>query len=396
LDVFKEVRISMLFTELVHAIHPHLMKDADVPDFMRNLIQMLCDIPEEDWSTKKDPSSEQSNKDSSLRKFYTKGPTKKLAKSMLGRLTRDNFIESIYHDDYAAERTDVVLESLAEDIQPFVNDVDKDNVGEALFDLFKQSLEFIVNPELENDRKLSAAKTKSQKAKGLYGSGLLDDCRYTCSIPGCGKHLQVINDKNHAVDDYEIARINAGKKSIYENLIAVCHDCFQSYVFKHKKAEEKELQIIKKLQTDARSTRCTLDEVAIEKGITQVIEKLSKAKPDELTELNYDAVSVPEKIDETLHHFLVHEVKGNVVKYFLFIKQTMKDMVQKKQLSDDLLRAQIKESYRKLSDKKISPELIYSSLSERLRNITKQDIRFCYIVISYFIQSCEVFNVTTK
>jgi hypothetical protein len=176
----------------------------------------------------------------------------------------------------------------------------------------------------------------------------------------------------------------------------VCHDCFQSYVFKHKKAEEKELQIIKKLQTDARSTRCTLDEVAIEKGITQVIEKLSKAKPDELTELNYDAVSVPEKIDETLHHFLVHEVKGNVVKYFLFIKQTMKDVVQRKQLSDSLLRAQIKESYRKLSDKKISPELIYSSLSERLRNITKQDIRFCYIVISYFIQSCEVFNVTTK
>ena len=43
-------------------------------------------------------------------------------------------------------------ESLAEDIQPFVDDVDKDNVGEALFDLFKQSLEFIVNPELENDR----------------------------------------------------------------------------------------------------------------------------------------------------------------------------------------------------------------------------------------------------
>ena len=386
----------MLFTELVHAIHPHLMKDADVPDFMRNLIQMLCDIPEEDWSTKKDPSSEQANKDSSLRKFYTKGPTKKLAKSMLDRLTKDNFIESVYHDDDFNEHTAVVIDSLVEDIQPFADDVDKDNVGEMLFDLFKKSLEFIVNPELENDRKLVSAKTVSAKAKGQYGPSLLDDCRYTCSMPSCGKHLQVVNDKNQAVDDYEIARINAGKKSIYENLIAVCHDCFQSYVFKHKKAEEKELQIIKKLQTDARSTRCTLDEVAIEKGITQVIEKLSKAKPDELTELNYDAVSVPEKIDETLHHFLVHEVKGNVVKYFLFIKQTMKDVVQRKQLSDSLLRAQIKESYRKLSDKKISPELIYSSLSERLRNITKQDIRFCYIVISYFIQSCEVFNVTTK
>ena len=205
-----------------------------------------------------------------------------------------------------------------------------------------------------------------------------------------------MNDKNHAVEDYGIARINAGKTSTYENLIAMCHDCFQSYVFKHRKTEEKELQTIKKLQDNARSTRRALDEVAIEKGITQVIENLSKAKPCQLRELNYDAVSVPEKIDENLHFFLVYEVTGHVAKYFLFIEKTMQDMVRRKQFSDDLLRAQIKESYRKLSDKKISPELIYSALSERLRNITKQDIRFCYIVISYFIQSCEVFNDTTK
>ena len=135
----------MLFTELVHAIHPHLMKDADVPEFMRNLIQMLCDIPEEDWSTKKDPSSEQTNKDASLRKFYTKGPTKKMAKSMLGRLTRDNFVESINHDDNYNERTDVVLESLAEDIKPFVDGIEKDNVAEALT--------FVPNSKISVDEK---------------------------------------------------------------------------------------------------------------------------------------------------------------------------------------------------------------------------------------------------
>lgn len=386
----------MLFTELVHAIHPHLMKDADVPEFMRNLIQMLCDIPEEDWSTKKDPSSEQANKDSSVRKFYSKGPTKKLARSMLGRLKRDNFVESIYHDDNFNERTDVVLESLAEDIQNFVDDVDKENVGEVLFDLFKKSLEFIVNPELENDRKMASAKTRSAKAKGLFGSVLVEDCGHTCSMPGCGRHLQVVDDKNHAVDDYEIASINTAKISSYENLIAMCHDCFQSYVFKHTKAEEKELQVMKKLQSDARSTRRTLDEVAIEKGITKVIDNLGKVKPNQLLTLNYDAVSVPEKINEDLHLFLVHEVTGHVARYFLFIEKTMQDLERRKLFSDDLFRAQIKESYRKLAEKKNSPELIYSALSERLRSITKQDIRFCSIVISYFIQSCEVFDATTK
>lgn len=56
----------MLFTELLHAIHPHLMKDAEVPDFMRDLIQRFCDIPEEEWSTKKDPSSDSRYKDASL------------------------------------------------------------------------------------------------------------------------------------------------------------------------------------------------------------------------------------------------------------------------------------------------------------------------------------------
>ena len=73
----------------------------------------------------------------------------------------------------------------------------------------------------------------------------------------------------------------------------------------------------------------------------------------------------------------------------------MKETVKAKYFDDDLLRAQIKASYRKLEDKKMPKELIYQSLAERLNQITKQDIRFCYIVISYFIQSCEVFNVTT-
>ena len=117
----------------------------------------------------------------------------------------------------------------------------------------------------------------------------------------------------------------------------MCHDCFQHYVFNHTKAEEKELQVIKKLQSNARITRRTLDEVAIEKGIAQVIENLSKAKPGQLLELNYDAVSVPEKIDEDLHSFLVYEVKGHVTKYFLFIEKAMQDLARRKQLSDDLL-----------------------------------------------------------
>lgn len=388
----------MLFTELMHAIHPHLMKDADVPSFTRNIIQMLCNIPEDDWYTKKDPSSEQSYKDESLRKFYNRGLTKKLAKSMLavGVLTKNNFIDSINHP----ERDDIVLDGLVDDVQPFCDtstNVTNQNVAEILFELFHKSLEYIVNPELENDRKIRQGQTISNRAKGSFGSGLVDDCKYTCSMPLCGKHLQTITPQNQTAADYEIIPIEESKGVKYENLIAVCHDCFQKYTLSHTKAEKKSLKAIKKLQMDARSTRQTLDDIAISKGIELVIENLSNAKPSELKDLTYDPVSVSEKIDEDNCYFLVDDIKNNVARYYNYIEKTMRNLSMKNVYSDDLIRAQMKESYKQLaSNHTLTPEQIFSELSKRIQRITKQDIRFCYIVVSYFVQSCEVFNAITK
>lgn len=384
----------MLFTELMHSIHPHLMKDADVPSFTRNIIQMLCDIPEEDWYTKKDPSSEERYKDESLRKFYNRGLTKKLAKSMLGRLTKDNFLDAINDPS----RSDIVLEGLASDVRPFCDNENVDilNVADILFELFHRSLEYIVNPELENDRKIRQAESRSNKAKGNYGSGLVDDCKYTCSMSTCGKHLQTIGAQNQSVSDYEIILIDDSKGIKYENLIAVCHDCFQKYTLSHTKTEQNNLKAIKKLQTDARITRQTLDDIAINKGIELVIENLSKAKPSDIKKLTYDPVSISEKIDENKNYFLVNDIKSNVVRYYPYIENTMKNLAMRNVYSDDLIRAQIKESYLQLAKKKLSPEQVFNELAERIRRITKQDIRFCYIVVSYFVQSCEVFYAITK
>lgn len=387
----------MLFVELVHAIHPHLMKDADVPVFTRNLIQMLCTIPEEDWYTKKDPSSDERYKDESLRKFYNRGVSKKLAKSMLavGVLTRQNFIDSINHP----ERDDVVLDGLVNDVLPFCDDdtdVDTQNVAEVLFELLRESLEYIVNPELENDRKIRHAQTVSNRAKGIFGSGLLDDCKNTCSVSLCGKHLQIFSSQNQSVAYYEIILIDDKKGAKYENVIAVCHDCFQKHTLSHTKAEQKELMATKKLQADSRSTRQTLDDIAISKGIELVIENLSNAKPTELQDLTYEPVSVSRKIDEETSYFLVNDIKNNVTRYYKYIENTMRNLSLKNIYSDDLIRAQIKESYKQLAAKKLTPEQIYSELAERIRRITKQDIRFCYIVVSYFVQSCEVFHDITE
>lgn len=384
----------MLFTELMHAIHPHLMKDENVPSFTRNIIQMLCDIPEEDWYTKKDPSSDKNFRDESLRQYHNRGLSKKLAKAMLGRLTKTNFIESIYYPN----RSDIVLSGLAKDIAPFCLDIEvnETNVAEVLFDLFHKSLELIVNPELENYRKIMNATSLSASLKVKLGSGLLDDCKCTCSMPLCSKHLQTIDNLNQSVSNYEIIKIDKKSNPKYENLLAVCHDCFYSYTLKHTAKETKALKAIKKLQSDSRISRNTFDEISIHKGIATVIENLINAKPKDIVSLNYDPVTVSEKIDENTYYFLKNEVVDNVVRYYQFIDTTMKSLSKNNTYSDDLVRSQIKEIYKKLENKKLIKEQIYHELASGIQRITKQDIKFCYIVVSYFIQSCEVFYATTE
>lgn len=145
-----------------------------------------------------------------------------------------------------------------------------------------------------------------------------------------------------------------------------------------------------------RDSKNVLDTIGIEKGIGQVVSNLSRAKPKDFIEISYEALSVSEKIDEGSHSILLNQVTSDVTKYFLFVEKSMQDAARKKLFNDLLLRAQIKAAYEKLADKKYSPEQIYTALSEKLRAITKQDIFYCYIVIAYFIQSCEVFDAFTK
>ena len=382
----------MLFNEVIHAVRPYLMKDADVPNFMRNLIQMLCNIPEDEWYTKRDPSSEESYKDGSLRKFYTKQLSKKLAKKMLSRLTRDNFIESIY----SCNRSDVVLDGLAQAITPFTEGVTKDNVGEVLFDLLKRGLEELVDPALEITRQKEEAQYKSNLLKGKYGSGLLEDCNNTCSMPGCSHHLQKFADNGISTPDYEVLIINERKGASFSNICAVCHDCFEKYILKHSASERKELQAVKDLQTDTREARKTLSEINIDKGIEMVVESLVNLKPSTLSSLNYEPTFIANKIDESQNLFLADTVKLYVTKYFFYIKQTMQNLSRQKQYSDELIRAEIKTIYNRLEAKGLSQLEIYESMSKQIHNLTKQELIYCNIVICYFIQSCEVFHDITK
>lgn len=382
----------MLFTEILKAIRPHLMNDATEAVFMRNIIQMLCDVPEKDWGKKNDPSSEQNYQDTSLRKFYSRGITKTLAKKILAHLTKKNFIESINTPD----REDIILEGLATDIAPFAPNITKDNVAEKLFDLLVKGLKECVNPELQNTRLLSEAKQKSDQLKGIYGSGLLEDCMHSCSMPDCGHSLQTLTDDGRSADDYEIILINAAKPAAFPNICAVCHNCFQKYTLSHPAKKRTELIASKTGQINYRIARKTLSESNIDEGITSVVKSLMYLKAEDLKQLNYEPVPITKKISEKNTLVFIDTIKNYVTKYYFPIKKCMQDLSRLNQYSDERIRTDIRAIYLRLESKGLSQEVIYNQISQKIQRVTKQDLIYCNIVVCYFIQSCEVFHDITK
>lgn len=380
----------------MHAAYPHLSDGDNVAPFMRTMIQRLCAVPEELWFTRRDKTPDEDYADESLRKAYNRGVTKTLARKMLAKPTRENFIDSLDSvNGVNYEAADEVKAALAEAIAPFTDEpVDADNVGEILFDLIQESLNFIVDPELETERKIQRAKDASRTAKGKYGSRLLEECKHTCSQIGCGKALQVPSDNGVAHPNYEVARIS-GDKAGYDNLIVLCPDCFHAYSVKHKKTDETQLKKIKNAYSRSAHARQTLTTVDIERGITKVVESLGRAKPKDFEELTFEPVAVKEKIDEDTDHFLLDDVLRHVTRYFRFIEKQLQEQARLGAFEDDLLRAQIKASYRKLAKQNLDKLVIYDEMVNRLSQITKQDPRYCAFLISYFIQSCEVFDAAS-
>ena len=60
------------------------------------------------------------------------------------------------------------------------------------------------------------------------------------------------------------------------------------------------------------------------------------------------------------------------------------------------IQNQMKAIYRRLNKANKSKMDIYREITEKVHRVTLQDDIYCQIVVSYFIQSCEVFDATAE
>ncbi len=202
---------------------------------------------------------------------------------------------------------------------------------------------------------------------------------------------------NEVIELKGLERLGANCEE-FENKIALCKDC-HGYYDDHKTVDEYlNLLTIKKGLLRTSKTKMATSHQDLEQEIIIVINALSKIDQNTLEEmkLDYKALKISNKIENT-YSLLKVKIEMYVCIYFNFIKETFQNLNQAGQLNFDLIASEIKTSFLKCEKEMISKSEIFESLVKWLKSKSiGASNEACEAIISYFVQSCEVFHEITE
>ena len=234
---------------------------------------------------------------------------------------------------------------------------------------------------------------------------LLGEANYEC--PLCHKKL-VETVKGQAVKRYRITQIfpddldedtaaafDAAYKApsrldIPENLIALDEECSDRYLLSPTVEEYKKLREIKEMIARNFAAKAAINTIQLEDDIRTVLDALSKIRSDsELVPLEYNALRIDEKFKPE-SFIQKNETQLHVVMYYRYIEKVFSES----DADFDMIASEIKLSSQKLEKTGMSQAEVISELSEWIRNkagLGPDGQLACDIVVSFFIQNCEVF-----
>ncbi|MBU3216863.1 HNH endonuclease [Clostridium estertheticum] len=184
----------------------------------------------------------------------------------------------------------------------------------------------------------------------------------------------------------------------FENKIALCKDCHGYYDDHKTKEEYLDLLKIKKNLTSVSKAKIAASHQDLEQEIILVINALSHIDEESLQKmkLEYQALKISNKIEDT-YIILKVKVENYVCIFFNFIKEIFQDLDQAGHIDFGLVASEIKTTFLKCEKEMSSKSEIFRSLVKWLESkAVGSSNEACEAVISYFVQSCEVFHEIAK
>lgn len=182
----------------------------------------------------------------------------------------------------------------------------------------------------------------------------------------------------------------------FENKIALCRDCHKEYD-EHKTVEKyNDMLNLKKKLLKSSNAKTDLSHNMIENELFDVVKKISSLATDndalsKCEPLSYNVMSIKEKIP--FNNLLCNDVEGLVSSYFLYIKDLFKSL---DNASFEAIASSFKHSYCQAVRQQLDQEDIFETLVQWVKKKTQCANSVARIIVSYFIQNCDVYGKLSR
>lgn len=329
--------------------------------------------------------------------FYGEHDITTLAK----KINKD--LDSQYFEEFIDTETDDTIKGLCVALVDECPGINNENFKQKISERIKVIIRNAATTKRK--RKTTAIVPRSQETiavatmqpsiKEQYGALLVAEERSVCPNDGCSTPL-FVNVGGKLGANYEVAFIDPSISEIkMENLIALCPTCHSKYITGRTDEQVQRLLHIKKSLVDDYEAKETVSMQKIEDGIRKVLEKIPEMRAPANIDLNYNPVTLRQKI-ATDNLMLYLKAKTNVNVYYSAVQDVFTELNAERVLRYKHFCLQVRMTYINLSEMGLSQDEIFEKMVDWLQDATHEDRGSCEVIISYFIQKCEVFDAITE
>ena len=209
-------------------------------------------------------------------------------------------------------------------------------------------------------------------------------------------HIYPLNPSNKIkimLEDMEIVGIEVND---LDNVIALCKNCHKTFDTNLTKEKYKDMVSLKKSLLHKRHLEEIYHRYTIEDEINLILDDLCNLSDEDascfLDKISYKPIKLNKKINSTMPNLTKRSIKNNITNYYMYIKERFIIIEKSGKCNFNAICGQMKTIYSKIKEEYNSQLDMYESLIKWLTIHTRKSGTACEIVISFFIENCEVFE----
>ena len=193
-----------------------------------------------------------------------------------------------------------------------------------------------------------------------------------------------------------VPRLGESSEDI-KNKIALCVRCHKEYDSKKTVESYMKLYHIKAIGSNKISAKHMLANENIEEELVGIIRKLDTLSPTELKKekkLPEKVLTIKQKISDE-KWLLQQKVTANVTSYFSYIRNTFRGQGFSTN-QYELIRMRMHFVYKEAKLQDLEADAIFDVLTDWLMSKTQASREACEIMVSYFVQNCDIYGEDSK